>query len=207
MLLNEFADIDEYDNIVELYGADFNLGTMDRDMWGNNRIGFLWRSLYNWHHHYIIPELHHPENHVGVEFEGFAPQDNDLFKYLVLNELCCHVQIGDDYSIRNVPHGFRRYELAILMEDWEMLWVMRHFNQFLQDAGFQVNEFCGFHVHVDMRHRNYNVCFERLQASQRLLYNLVAPNRHLNPYCRYTRNMEAPRRSAINPSNIFFLRR
>lgn len=138
--------------------------------------------------------------HVGIEIECFSKLTYSALQTLLIKyQLDDHIQIGRDGSIR-APTGTYAYELRILFRELRLERLMSRLTRFMTAAELDINDTCGLHVHLDMRNRDFNMCYNRLHKFQDLLFGLVKPERRTNyKYCAYVipQNMNN-RKVAIN---------
>jgi hypothetical protein len=126
--------------------------------------------------------------HVGIEVECFGPFNHLTLNKMVLSmDLERYIQIGRDGSI-TCPRGCFAYELRLLLPEGTASAILKRIGKLFKAAKLQVNSSCGLHVHLDMRSRQYHLCYTRLLKFQDLLYSLVKKERWRNHFCQYVRN-------------------
>lgn len=141
--------------------------------------------------------------YVGIEIEFFSPIDRDVvLEKFFESPVASHVQltsdgsldwdVGEDDSVCSACHNsmwdscqcdMEPYELKVLCKQSELVEVMKGVCAVLKNIKAQVNETCGLHVHLDMRHRNARKCYQNLAAVQSVLYKMCTADRLLGEYC------------------------
>jgi hypothetical protein len=142
---------------------------------------------------------------LGIEIEHFQSCNTESIRESFLNErLHKHVCIGTDGSIRP-PRGQYGAETRILCREDELEDVVVRTCRALAENSANVNRSCGMHVHIDCRHREPQLLWQRLRNAQDLLFNLVSVFRRKNGYAARVENgtdfyhaQGAERYSAIN---------
>lgn len=139
------------------------------------------------------------ENHVGIEIECFADISRGEFQEILLEmDLEKFVQITDDSSIES-DGGGDSMELRVLIPEKKLSVVLKKLGKALKEAGCAVNESCGLHVHLDMRNRNVDKCYDKLIKFQDVMYGLVESERWGNDFCMFTNeHSKGQRYSSIN---------
>lgn len=148
------------------------------------------------------------ENHIGVELELLV----DKTKYYSLlnsikrikNVACC-----DDGSLRP-DENQDSIELRMLTTKENYKQDINELCYKLNELDCKVNNSCGLHVHLDMRHKTRderNTIFFNLCKYQKLLFKLVNENRKNNEFCKKIKYADVykNRRSrywAINPMSL-----
>ena len=98
------------------------------------------------------------------------------------------------------------FELRILTTEEEMESVLERVGLVLKEVKAQVNQSCGLHVHLDMRHRDSNKCYERLYAKQQEMFSMVEKSRKTSTYCKPStkamNNNSDTRYRAINTDSL-----
>lgn len=125
-------------------------------------------------------------NYIGIEIECFSElQEKEVITLALEHGLEKQLDISDDGSIE-ADFG-RDYELRILTRETELDETMKKLGTFLKAGGFDVNDSCGLHVHLDMRQRDVNKSYNRLRMFQDMLFGMVDKERRSNnEYCEYT---------------------
>lgn len=137
----------------------------------------------------LVHQVKYPstkDRYVGVEMEIISKMDqNAMASALALAGLEEHVNVTTDGSVqRSEAHPFP-HELRILAKEKEFARVIKGVCKVLHGKA-TVNKSCGLHVHLDMRHRDSNVAYANLFASQALLYAMCPKTRLGNNYCKPT---------------------
>lgn len=126
-------------------------------------------------------------HHIGVEIEFISQYPEDVIKYELLNEgideNCC---LGDDGSIHE-PLDYRGYELRILATIFTYRRILAKVQRVLDKVQAKVNNSCGLHVHLDMRRRDPEKCFNNLRHFERLMFQMIPAKRRNNEFCRPTK--------------------
>lgn len=150
-------------------------------------------------------------NYVGVEIELICKVDREtLQKALIAARLAGNVYIKDDMSIQREVDREYTHEITIISKQPNINDVINRVCAVLnsKEIGSYVNDSCGIHVHIDMRNRNYPVCFKNFVNSLPVLVAMVPANRLASKYClqnisndyKYSKgNSSLDRRQAINP--------
>jgi hypothetical protein len=146
------------------------------------------------------PILKDKVNYIGIEVECFSPLGEiDVLELVLAHDLEDHINITDDGSI-DPDNGESSYEFRILSTEKELPTVFKKLKAFFKEGKFNTNETCGLHVHLDMRNRNVNKCYEKLLKFQHIIFPLVDHSRWINEYCGWStkNNKEYRRMTAIN---------
>lgn len=131
-------------------------------------------------------------NYVGVEIEFYLPAHKmgELNELLIENDLEDQVTVKNDESLRGARMNAETYmpdigkEIAILAKEDEIENIIIVVCQLVRECDGYVNATCGLHVHLDMRNRNPERCYENLFFAQRLMFKTQPKNRRDNKYCR-----------------------
>lgn len=145
-------------------------------------------------------------NFVGVELEFVAKVPQDILESLLVTaklsgNVCC---VGDG-SLRPDPDhygpGIRQYchEVTIIAKQENIKGVIERVCAVLnsEQVAAYVNNTCGMHVHLDMRHRDPNVCYRNLYNALPVLAAMVPKNR--------TNGEEGGRYCALNEYSDFIV--
>lgn len=136
-------------------------------------------------------------NYVGIELECFTDlHRNTIIKKILENDLEKYVQLGDDSSIE--PDFGEGREMRLLVPEKKLKVVLNKLSKMFKSNAFGVNDSCGLHVHLDMRNRNVNKCYQKLLKFQDVLFGMVSEDRWDNNYCSYTTPNDNDRYVAIN---------
>jgi len=76
------------------------------------------------------------------------------------------------------------YEVRVLCKQSEITSIVKKMYKILTDAGCEVNNSCGLHVHLDMRYRNPMTSYHNLFKCQRMLLNLSSEDREDSTWCK-----------------------
>jgi hypothetical protein len=137
------------------------------------------------------------KNYVGIEVECFSNlNDIEVMELLIENDLENHINIGDDGSI-DESYG-NSFELRILSLERELPAVLKRLGAFFKAGKFGTNDTCGLHVHLDMRNRNVEKCYQKLLKFQHLMFPLVDKERWTNEYCIWSIETDKFSRDAVN---------
>jgi hypothetical protein len=129
------------------------------------------------------------DNYVGIELECIVQaKKEDLNKAFLAAKLQSNVHVGTDGSLRSDERGGNCYEVRVLVKESDLVNVVTKVTDILKKHGGYVNNSCGMHVHLDMRHRDVATSYERLFKSRSLLQNMVSNDRLTNNYCRPNMN-------------------
>jgi len=128
------------------------------------------------------------DNYIGVELECFSEYtQKDIALKLLKAKLDKYVCIKHDRSIQTNGEDLHSMEIAILCKEDEYEKVVGNICKVLNDNECRVNKSCGFHVHLDMRHRNKELAYSNLVSAQPILYAMNPPSRRNNRYCQRTK--------------------
>lgn len=123
-------------------------------------------------------------NYVGIEIECFTSLDHlEVMEKLVDLGLENTVHPGSDGSI-DADFG-DDCELRILLPEKKLHEGLTKLSKLFTKNKFGVNESCGLHVHLDMRNRDLEQCYDRLMRFQDMLFGMVKPSRWNNEFCQY----------------------
>lgn len=140
-------------------------------------------------------------NYIGIEIECFADCDDREISNLILeNDLEEYINVGEDGSIDTEDSDQTSFEIRVLATEKELPGVLTKLGAILDEVGADVNESCGLHVHLDMRNRNVERCYQKLVKFQDVLFSLVDEDRWSSHYCRYVQGTsdKQDRYTAIN---------
>ena len=123
-------------------------------------------------------------NYIGIELECFTRYDRfDLIERITELGLNKIVQADGDGSIE--PDFGDDCELRILLPEKQLTTGLKKISKLLTKGKFGVNDTCGLHIHIDMRNRDVNKCYERLIKFQDILFGMVEKERRSNSYCKF----------------------
>lgn len=153
-----------------------------------------------------VPSTKH--KHVGIELELLIPYGSKsrVVEDLLKADLQWNVTVGDDGSIKDLDFvpiaGIRRsqwddepiiknyrdqwdgIEVRILAEEMEAPGVINKVCEVLKKHKAKVNKTCGLHVHLDLRHRDFDLVFKNFMAIQGILFKTQPQSRRNNKYCK-----------------------
>lgn len=143
--------------------------------------------------------------YVGIEIECFGKISRvSLQKMFFKYDLEDYIMIGNDPTItppRSHPDSdevFHTFELRLLIPQSELKATLKRFGRVFRLARLRANESCGLHVHLDMRHRDEEECFNKLLRFQDALFAIVEEDRWNNEYCQQTDADDNDHHAAIN---------
>jgi len=122
-------------------------------------------------------------HHVGVEIECFSDYTRES-----LNTLFLQAGLGKNISLVN-DQSIKRYgeqqpiEVRIIATERSISRVIDKTIEVLAKGNVGVNDSCGLHVHLDMRHRNVKSCYRKLYNAQETLFKASSEERRTNQYC------------------------
>lgn len=124
------------------------------------------------------------DNYVGIELECIVNADRkQLEAAFIKNKLQSNVHVGTDGSLRPDHRGGSCYEVRVLVKERDISVIIPKIVDVLKSFGGYVNNTCGMHVHLDMRHRNVSDAYTRLFRARGLLQSMVSADRLTNTYC------------------------
>lgn len=159
--------------------------------------------------------LSHPDHHknpltgtkyVGIEIECFSKMGRVAIQKLFFKyDLEDFVMVGDDPTIEppetNDPDKevyWHTFELRLLIPQQHLKPTLKRFGKVFRLARLKANESCGLHVHLDMRQREPDECYQKLLRFQDALFAIVNKDRWLNDMCLYTKQQDREHHMAIN---------
>lgn len=156
------------------------------------------------------------ENYIGLEIEFFAPNNQTFLEKLIIDyDLWNNAEIKydssiewEDYDLEYHVEEYTGYEVTLLCKEREVFEVIDRMSKVLFKMEAEINETCGFHVHFDMRNRNYKRVYRNLCYMQSLLFKMVDESRKENDYCRQVNSSaweeaDLDHYSAINGKDAF----
>ncbi len=118
------------------------------------------------------------EHHVGIELEFISKADKlAIAEKLVAEGVHKFVTLKDDGSLRSEGEYKYAHELCVVTPEPIVYAVLRKVLKVINDLGSKVNSKCGTHVHLDMRTRDHELCFNNLVRSQNMLYAINPASR------------------------------
>ena len=119
-----------------------------------------------------------PSNCLGLEFEFISQIGLTDFCELVSNSpIEKFSQVKKDGSLRptmNYPYGL---ELVCCISEKKYITFIPEIIQTIKQAKSTVNKSCGFHVHIDMRNRDYKSVYNNFYRCQAVLFAMNPMNR------------------------------
>lgn len=140
-------------------------------------------------------------NYIGIEIECFTRLSRpEIMEKVLENDLEKNVHLADDGSI-NAGFG-RSLEMRVLLKEKTVKEELEKLAKVMK-RGFGVNNSCGLHIHLDMRNRDVDKCYQRLLKFQDILFGMVKSQRWNSGFCNYTVEGESlnSRYVAINRSS------
>lgn len=126
------------------------------------------------------------DRHIGIEIEMVSPFDIDhLVRLIAQKKWHKHMRVMTDRSVE--PHSNCPFtmELCVLMNENTYQETFKQIQELLELMKAEVNDTCGFHVHLDARKRNVRLMYHNLVNAQALLFKIAHPLRQSNRYCRH----------------------
>ncbi len=143
-------------------------------------------SYYDKVHNKKRPKPKGKSKYVGIEIECFSSlDDTEILALMLACDLEKNMNISDDGSIC-APSSKTTYELRILSKETQLPQLFKKLTKFFKQGKFEVNNSCGLHVHLDMRNRDVNTCYQKLIKFQDVMYGMVSSKRWSNDYCRWS---------------------
>lgn len=134
-------------------------------------------------------------NYVGVELEVVTKiQRETLNNIFVKNKLAGSVYVKHDGSIERESANDVTHEITLIAKEQNIYQIVKRVCDIVNssEVGGYVNNSCGLHVHLDMRNRNPDICYENYKQSLGILAAMVPYNRtagaHAERYCKLTCN-------------------
>ena len=155
----------------------------------------------------MIPQT--KDKHVGIEIELISPMNEDqVAEQVSLANLENYISVGSDGSIQTADkdcydcngegehydedcddyiecgcHTGYGHELRVLVKESELLQIRARLALLFKAIKAEVNDSCGLHVHLDMRHRDPLESAKRLLNAQSLMFKTMPSSRKNNEYC------------------------
>lgn len=132
--------------------------------------------------------------YVGVEIELASKEDRNVVCDRIFDAgLGKFVTVKDDGSIGSeshagIPSKLREkfphpHEICVLAKQSEFVEVITKLCKvFREQLNVSVDKTCGLHVHLDMRSRKVETCFNNLVLSQQFLYGMLPAQRRNSRY-------------------------
>ncbi len=123
---------------------------------------------------------HATKNYIGIELEfnkiPNGPKDRDIAAKLKDAGLARYVDVGED--------GSCGWEVRVLLLESEFEPILTKILAVLTSMGFNVDNRCGTHVHIDMRNRDVRSVYANMFKTQMFLRKFLTRNRKYNEYCK-----------------------
>lgn len=130
----------------------------------------------------LKPKSKDKKNYVGIEIECFTNHTSEELTELILeNDLEKCVQFTDDGSIE--PEFGEATEFRILLPEKNIGSKLKKLSKLFKRGRFGINDSCGLHIHLDMRYRDVDACYNKLLKMQDILFGMVEKERWNNDYC------------------------
>lgn len=158
----------------------------------------------------LKPSPNDPSKYVGIEIECASSLDTqDMIDHIASKKPSLHkyVRVGSDGSIRTEEKFPHAIEFRLMVSEEKRNQVILDFLEVTKGL-IKVNSSCGLHVHLDMRSRNYGVCFEQLYVAMPILMSMVPESRRSNTYCKENKDKKAWNKSStdryqvLNPTSF-----
>lgn len=141
-------------------------------------------------------------NYVGIEIECFSRYDKGELQEKFLEHDIKNVQIDTDGSIE--PDFGEDFELKVLLKEKDLKAGLSKLGKVVKKGKFGVNDSCGLHIHLDMRNRDVEKCYQKLLKFQDVLFSMVDKDRWSSEYCQYNRKYGVSGHySAINKDSAY----
>lgn len=138
-----------------------------------------------------VPHEKIKANFVGIELELMSTANADILSRAFIKEsLAGYVHIKTDSSIQIELGGEQGHEITMLCRQENAESIINKICKVLnsKDINSKVNNSCGFHLHIDMRHRDPYVAYNNLVRALPLLNKMVPTVRlkgeNIARYCR-----------------------
>jgi hypothetical protein len=140
--------------------------------------------------------------YIGIEIEIAAKESREtLCDRLFEAGLGKYVTVKDDGSIGSEEHTGvtsklkaeypNAHEICILAKQSEVEDIVKKMCKvFVEKLHVGVDKTCGLHVHLDMRNRVVETCFNNLVLSQQFLYAMLPAQRRSSRYCYPTKGAQ-----------------
>lgn len=133
------------------------------------------------------------DHHIGIEIECYSvTTKHHLIELMLELDLEENMFITDDGSIEPPDNTqamdingqiYNTYELRVLSTEKHLAATLSKLDILIKQAKLKVNDSCGLHVHLDMRHRKVDKCYKKLMKSRDILFGIVDEDRWDNDYC------------------------
>ena len=147
--------------------------------------------------------------YVGVELELVCKKDAaNLEAAFIKAGLSGSIYVKRDGSLR-VDEGHYEEQASQFPHEVTLIAKESNINNIIErtcevlnskEIGAYVNDTCGMHVHLDMRHRDPALCYNNLYRSLPILGAMVPKNRLNNTYCVLNNTADFDTASRSNPN-------
>jgi hypothetical protein len=134
-------------------------------------------------------------NFVGVELELICKVNREVLNQLFINaKLAGTVYVKGDSSIRLETSGEQAHEVTLIAKEENINTVITKVCEVLNkpEVGAYVNNTCGLHVHLDMRNRDPEICYNNFYRAKDVLGGMVPPDRVDTDWSKRYCNLECP---------------
>lgn len=143
------------------------------------------------------PKPNTKQHWVGIELELFTRlNESELFLKFMEVGIDDYIDLVDDGSIE--PDFGSGVEIRVCAPENKIAEVLKKMSKIIKGNKYGVNDSCGLHVHLDMRHRLFAQSYDKLLAFQDIMFGMVKNERWNNDYCRYSTKSSTGRYLAIN---------
>lgn len=131
------------------------------------------------------------EFHYGIEIELTTNCNKaDLIREASKLNLKQYLQIKRDGSIRPTMDSKEGFELCLCVPESKLHSVMNDMQKLLDAIKAKVNQSCGLHIHLDMRHADNDdkqwESYLNLKMGQNIIKRSVSKARHKSTWCRWS---------------------
>ena len=157
------------------------------------------------------------ENHIGVELEFCSKMNqSDMLVELYKIGVVEYCQLMEDGSLRP-NRGEYGHEIAIVAPESKINGIVTKIVDKLKELGAEVKDRrCGLHIHLDMRNRDHDKCYQNLTSCQRFMFDMMPEHRRDGEFCRRigrkrkfpeqvrgSRNYDVRRYASINAQSYY----
>jgi hypothetical protein len=134
-------------------------------------------------------------NFVGVELELISKANRETLNRLFIEaKLAGTVYVKGDSSIRVETPGDHAHEVTLIAKEEHINEVILKVCEVLNkpEVSAYVNNTCGLHVHLDMRNRSPEICYNNFYRAKNVLGGMVPPDRVDTDWSKRYCNLECP---------------